>query len=381
MSELAHIAVSEPSIGQAEVDAVTAALRSAPFSSAGPYVSQFEETWAAYCDRQHGVSVTSGTTALELAVEALDLQPGDEVILPTFTIISCALAVMRAGATPVLVDSDPLTWCMDGAQVAARVTPRTRAIMPVHINGHPCDMDPLLDVADRHGIAIIEDAADAHGAEYLSRRGATPTWRRCGSFGTSSTFSFHANKLITTGEGGMILTDDETLATRLRSLRNLAVHADRRFYHTAIGHQYRMTNVQAALGVPQVGRMRELVQRKRWIGEAYREQLADLDMLELPTEEPWARNVYWMYGIVLRDNSKVDAMELSGRLATRGVETRPFFLGMHEQPALLEKGLFAGEHYPVSERLSQRGLCLPSGLGLTEIQLTRVCDALHEILR
>jgi perosamine synthetase len=242
-------------------------------------------------------------------------------------------------------------------------------------------MDPLLDLADKHGLAIVEDAAEAHGAEYLSRRSGTPTWRRCGSFGASSTFSFYANKLITTGEGGMILTDDEALAVRLRSMRSLAFRADRPFYHTELGHQYRMTNVQAALGVSQVRRVSELVKRKRWLGEAYREQLADLNMLELPTEEPWARNVYWMYGIVLRDDAKVDAKELAARLANRGVETRPFFLGMHEQPALQDCGLFQGEHYPVSERLSRRGLYLPSGLGLTEIQLSRVCDAVQEILR
>ncbi|MDB4891994.1 MAG: DegT/DnrJ/EryC1/StrS aminotransferase [Gemmatimonadetes bacterium] len=381
MGDLAHIAVSEPSIGQDDIDAVNDALRSGWISSSGPHLTQFETTWAAYCERAHGVAVTSGTTALELAVEALDLQPGDEVIIPAFTIISCALAVIRASATPVLVDADPITWCMDGAQVAARITPRTRAIMPVHIYGHPCEMDPLLELADTHGLAIVEDAAEAHGAEYLSRRSGTPTWRRCGSFGNSSVFSFYANKLVTTGEGGMIVTDDEALAARLRSLRNLAFRADRRFYHTEIGHQYRMTNVQAALGVSQVKRMSELVKRKRWIGEAYREGLADLNMIELPTEEPWARSVYWMYGIVLRDDAKVNAKELAERLATRGVETRPFFLGMHEQPALLDRGLFRGERYPVSERLAQRGLYLPSGLGLTEIQLSRVCDAVQEILR
>ncbi|MEO8334678.1 MAG: DegT/DnrJ/EryC1/StrS family aminotransferase [bacterium] len=381
MSDLTQIAVSEPSIGQDEIDAVNDALRSGWISSAGPYLAQFESTWAAYCQRSHGVAVTSGTTALELAVEVLDLQPGDEVIMPTFTIISCALAVIRAGATPVLVDADPLTWCMDGHQVAARITPRTRAIMPVHIYGHPCDMDPLLDLAERHDLAIVEDAAEAHGAEYQSHRSGAAVWRRCGSFGTSSTFSFYANKLISTGEGGMILTDDEALAARFRSLRNLAFRSDRRFHHTEIGHQYRMTNVQAALGVSQVRRMHDLLKRKHWIAEAYREGLADLNVIELPTEEPWARSSYWMYGIVLRDDAKVDAKGLADRLATRGVETRPFFLGMHEQPALLDRGLFTGDHHPVAERLSRRGLYLPSGLGLTEIQLARVCDAVQEMLQ
>jgi perosamine synthetase len=380
MSDLAHIPVGEPRIGTAEINAVVEALQSGWISAAGPHCAQFEEAWAAYCERAHGVAVTSGTTALELAVEALDLRPGDEVIMPTFSIISCALAVVRAGATPVLVDSDPMTWCMDGGQVAARLTSRTRAIMPVHIYGHPCDMDPLLDLAEKHGLAIVEDAAEAHGAEYLSRRSGSPTWRRCGSFGISSTFSFFANKLITTGEGGMILTDDATLAARLRSLRNLAFRSDRRFYHTELGHQYRFTNIQAALGVSQIARIDELLARKRWIGEAYRERLGDLNVLELHTEEPWARHIRWMYGIVLQHDAKVDATELAERLANRGVETRPFFLGMHEQPALLDRGLFHGEHYPVAERLSRRGLYLPSGLGLTEIQLERVCDAVREVL-
>ena len=378
--DVAHIRVSEPRIGDAEIGAVTDALRSGWISSAGPHLAAFERAWAAYCERGHGVAVSNGTTALELAIEALDLAPGDEVIIPTFTIISCALAVVRAGATPVLVDADPVTWCMDPAEVAARVGPRTRAIMPVHIYGHPCDMDPLLDLAERHGVSIVEDAAEAHGAEYHSQRGNAPAWRRCGSFGASSTFSFYANKLITTGEGGMIVTDDERLAERLRSLRNLGFRADRRFYHTELGHQYRLTNVQAALGVSQVKRIDELLSRKRWLGATYGERLRDVASLELPVEQPWAKHVYWMYGVVLRDDARMDAAELASRLATRGIETRPFFLGMHEQPALLDRHLFADERYPVAERLARRGLYLPSGLGLTDIQLERVCDAVKEIL-
>jgi perosamine synthetase len=205
-------------------------------------------------------------------------------------------------------------------------------------------------------------------------------WRRCGSFGRASVFSFYANKLITTGEGGMIVTDDDALADRLRSQRNLAFHSDRRFHHPSIGHQYRLTNMQAALGVSQVARVGELLQRKRWMGAAYTEHLQGLDMLHLPVEQPWARHVYWMYGVVLRNDAKFDASELAARLATRGVETRPFFLGMHEQPALLDRGLFRGEKYPVAERLARRGLYLPSGVHLTEIQLERVCDAVRGVL-
>ena len=378
--DVAHIPVSEPRITEADMASVNNAMRTGWISSAGPALTSFETAWAAYCERSHGIAVSSGTTALELAIEALDLKPGDEVIMPTFTIISCALAVIRAGATPVLVDADPVTWCMDAAQVAARVSPRTRAIMPVHIYGHACDMDPLLDVADAHGLDLIEDAAEAHGAEYLSRRGATPAWRRCGAFGTASVFSFYTNKIITTGEGGMIVTDDDRLADRLRSARNLAFGAEERFRHTAIAHQYRLTNLQAALAVPQIERITQTLVRKRWLGDAYAAGLANVQALQLPVQQAWARHVYWMYGVVLRDDAKMDARELASRLANRGVETRPFFLGMHEQPALRDRGLFADDHHPVAERIARRGLYLPSGLGLTEIQLERVCDAVREIL-
>lgn len=375
-----HIPVSEPRISAADIAAVTEALDSGWISSAGPFLDEFERSWSAYCGRAHGIAVSSGTTALELAIEALDLAPGDEVILPTFTIISCALAVVRAGATPVLVDADPDTWCLDATQVAERITSRTRAIMPVHIYGHPCDMDPLLDIADTHGLTIVEDAAEAHGAEYLSRRDGRSEWRRCGSFGAASVFSFYANKLITTGEGGMVVTDDDALAARLRSQRNLGFRSNRRFYHTELGHQYRLTNLQAALAVPQIARIEELLMRKRWIGAAYTERLREVASLQLPVEQPWARSTYWMYGVVLTGDTCIDALEFAARLAARGIETRPFFLGMHGQPALLERGLFAGERYPVADCLARRGLYLPSGLGLTEIQLERVCDVVKEIL-
>ena len=378
---LARIPVSEPRLAEDDIAAATDALRSGWISSSGRYIEEFETRWASYCGREHGIAVSSGTTALELAIEALDLHPGDEVIIPTFTIVSCVLAVLRAGATPVLVDADPRTWCLDVDQAAACVTSRTRAIMPVHIYGHPVDMDPLLALAEARGLAIVEDAAEAHGAEYLSRRGPVPEWRPAGSFGASSTFSFYANKLIATGEGGMILTDDAATAGRLRSARNLAFVPERRFLHRTLGHNYRLTNVQAALGVTQVARMPELLVRRRWLGAAYEERLRGVDCLELQATQEWARHSHWMFGIVVCDESPLDAVELAERLARRGIETRPFFLGMHEQPALRARGLFAAAKHPVAERLARRGLYLPSGVGLTEIQLERVCDAVRAELR
>ena len=360
---------------------MTQAVRSGWVSSAGEFIERFEEAWARYCGRRHGIAVANGTVALQAALACLDLEPGDEVIMPTFTIVSCALAAVYNGAVPVLVDADPRTWCMDVAQVEARITPRTRAIMPVHVYGHPVDLDPILRLAGARGIAVVEDAAEAQGAEYIADRDAArPEWRRCGGFGEMSCFSFYANKLVTTGEGGMIVTDDPRLAERARSLRNLCFGRGRRFLHEGLGFNFRLTNVQAALGLAQVERMDGIVARKREIGAAYRARLADLAGVQLPVEEPWARQVYWMNGLVLSEGSGMDASALATALAQRGVETRPFFLGMHEQPALLRRGLFAGASFPVAERLARQGLYLPSGLALTDDQLETVCRAVREVL-
>lgn len=375
------IPVSEPQLGPRELEYVTECVQSGWVSSAGRFIDAFEREWASYCGRAYGVAMSNGTVALQAAVIALGIGPGDEVILPTFTIISCAQAITYAGATPVVVDSDPATWGMDVAQVAAKITPRTRAIMPVHIYGHPIDMDPLLELAERHGLAIIEDAAEVHGAEYLRGHDtANPTWRRCGGFGVLSTFSFYANKLITTGEGGMVLTDDPALAERLRSLRNLCFLPSRRFYHDDLGFNFRMTNLQAALGLAQIERIDVIVARKRWIAAEYTRRLIGTPGIELPHEESWARSVYWVYGIVLDATTGLDAAEVVRRLKARGVETRPFFLGMHEQPVFHRMGLFQGERYPVAERLARQGLYVPSGIPITEAQIDEVCTALHEVL-
>jgi len=374
------IPVSEPFLGQSEIDNVLECVRSGWVSSSGSFLQRFEQQWADYCGRQFGVAVCNGTAALQLAVLALNLHPGDEIILPTFTIISCANAIVYSGATPVLVDSDPITWCMDVDQVRARITPKTKAIMPVHIYGHPVNMDPVLDIAEKNGLAIIEDAAEAHGAEYASKRSGATHWIRCGSFGEMSCFSFYANKLITTGEGGMILTDDASLAEKLRSLSNLCFQPARRFYHEAFGFNYRLTNLQAALGLSQVQRMEEIIQKKRMIAASYSERLKEIEGLQLPYEKSWARSVYWMYGIVLQDSIAMNAAEFADELRNRGIETRPFFLGMHEQPVLQSHGLFLGEKYPVAERLGRRGLYLPSGLGLKEEQINFVCDSIRDVL-
>ena len=366
------IPVNEPLLTEADFASVNDALRSGWISGAGPHIEAFEGRWAAYCGRKHGIAVANGSVALQLAVSLVDLQPGDEVILPAFTIISCIWPIVLAGATPVLVDSDPRTWTLDVDKVRQKLSARTRAIMPVHIYGNPADMQPLLNLANHWGLQVIEDAAEAHGADYRAQR--------IGSFGTASCFSFYANKLVTTGEGGMVLLDDDALAERARRIRNLGFGPGRRFLHNEIGFNFRLTNLQAALGLTQVERIDEIVARKRAMGKAYTQRLSEIEGLELQVEQPWSHSVYWMYGILVRESMGLDAAELAARLAERGIETRPFFLGMHEQPVLRERGLFQGESYPVAERLARQGLYLPSGLGLTESQIDRICDSVREAL-
>lgn len=365
------IPVNEPVIRAAERAYVQECLETGWVSSAGRFIDEFEQAWAGYCGMRHGVAVANGTVALELAVWALELPPGSEIIMPTFTIVSCALAATRNGCVPVLVDADSQTWCMDTSAIEERITERTRAIMPVHIYGHPVDMDAVREVARRHGLRVIEDAAEAHGATY---RGS-----RCGGLGDVSCFSFYANKIVTTGEGGMVLTDDDALAERLRSGRNLCFRDDRRFWHTEDGFNFRLTNLQAALGLGQVERIDELVARKRETGARYTTGLAGLP-LQLPVEREWAENVYWMYGVVVDEATGMTAADVAGRLAERGVQTRPFFIGMHEQPVFRERGLFTGERHPVAERLARQGLYLPSGLALTDDQQDAVIVAVREAL-
>lgn len=375
------IPVNEPLLTEKDCENVLECVRSGWISSAGKFVDRFEQEWARYCGVKHGIAVSNGTTALQVAVEAVQVGPGDEVIMPSFTIISCAMAVVKAGGLPVLVDCDEQTFCMRPEQVASRITPRTKAIMVVHMYGHPVDADPILELAARHGLVVIEDAAEVHGARYLSNRhGAAPRWRQCGSLGHVSTFSFFANKLITTGEGGMVLTDDEQLASRCRSLRNLCFRQDRRFLHDSLGYNFRLTNMQAAVGLDQIRRIESIVERKRAIAAQYTQRLKRFGQLRLPMERSWARSVFWVYGLVLGSDVSFDADALARKLKELQVETRPFFLGMHEQPVFLNGGLFGGERYPVTELIARRGLYLPSGLGLRSEQLEAVCVAVENAL-
>jgi perosamine synthetase len=292
--------------------------------------------------------------------------------MPTFTIISCASAVSRLGAKPVLVDCDPATWNMDVSCLEERITERTRAIMAVHIYGLPVDMDPLLEIAARHGLDVIEDAAEMIGQTYKGRP--------CGSLGRISTFSFYPNKHVTTGEGGMIVTDDDDLAERCRSLRNLTMKSQRRFVHDELGWNFRMTNMQAAVGLAQLERLDEFVPRKRRMFSRYSELLSDVAAIELPVAKTdFATNINWVFGVVIRDDVAFDADEAIRRLAEKKIGTRPFFWPMHEQPVYRAMGMFEGESYPHAERIARRGFYLPSGLGLTDEQMVRVSDAVREV--
>jgi perosamine synthetase len=367
------VPVNTPLLNGNEADYLAECMRTGWISSEGPFIKRFEIAMAKIAGRSHGVAVSNGSVALDIAVHALKLSPGDEVIIPTFTIISCAAAVVRAGLVPVVVDCDLATWNMTAEGVEAAITPRTRAIMLVHIYGLPVDLDPIMTIARQYDLRIIEDAAEMHGQTY---RGSP-----CGGFGDLSTFSFYPNKHVTTGEGGMILTDDEQLADRLQSLRNLCFQPQQRFVHEELGWNARMTNLQAALGVAQTERLGEMIEIKRRTGRLYDELLEDVDVIQRPVARTnYADNIYWVYGIVLKDDVAFDAKEAMRRLTEKGIGTRPFFWCMHEQPVLRRMGLFPNDSHPNAERIARRGFYLPSGLALTEDQIMRCARTLKDIL-
>jgi perosamine synthetase len=358
------IPVSDPKLDGNELRYVTQCVQSNWISSAGRFVREFEEAFAAAVGCRHGVACSNGTTALHLALAALGLGPGDEVIIPTFTMIATANAVRYTGAMPVLVDAERETWNLDPAGLAAKVTPRTRGIVLVHTYGHPADMGPILDLAERRGLWVVEDAAEAHGARYRDRP--------AGSLGRAASFSFYANKIITTGEGGMVTTNDPEVARLARRLRDHAFSDERHFWHKYLGFNYRMTNLQAAVGLAQTERLAELVEIHRVNAARYTARLAPVAGLTLPIERPWARNVYWMYGLLVEDAFGISRDVLRRRLARHGIETRTFFIPIHLQPIYYEA--FRGQRYPVAEELCRRGLYLPSGATLTEAEIDYVTE-------
>ncbi len=364
------VPVNEPNLVGNEKKYVNECLDTGWISSDGPFVAKFEHAFAQRVHRIHGIAVSNGSVALDVAVQALDIRQGDEIIMPTFTIISCAAAIVRAGAIPVLVDSDPDTWNMRVDQIEAKITKHTKAIMVVHLYGLPVDMDPVLALAKKYNLKIIEDAAQAAGLTY---KGAP-----CGSFGDISTFSFYANKQITTGEGGMVLTNDNTLAERCRSLRNLCFKPERRFVHDELGYNFRITNLQAAIGLAQTEKLSATVAKKKAIGAMYTQCLSNIDYLQLPLEKTeYAHNEYWIYGLVVKPSSPHSIDQITKKLTDNRIGTRPFFWPMHEQPVFKTMGLFIGERYPAAEYIARHGFYIPSGIALTEEQQQYVIEALQ----
>ena len=372
-TDMRGIPVNEPLLNGNEKKYLCECIDSGWISSEGPFVKEFEKKMSDTVGRKYGIAVSNGTAALEVSIQALGIKPGDEIIMPTLTIISCARAVTKVGAIPILVDSDLHTWNMDVNEIEKKITDRTKAIMIVHLYGLPVDVDRVLELARKYNLKIIEDAAEMHGQTYRDRP--------CGSFGNVSVFSFYPNKHITTGEGGMIVTDDEELAVRCRSLRNLCFNENRRYVHREIGHNYRFTNLQAAIGLAQLERLDEFVMRKRKMGRYYTEKLCNVKGLMLPIEKTdYADNIYWVYGLVLEKGVQMDNVTVQKFLAKRGIGTRTFFWCMHEQPVYQKAGMFLSETYPNAEYLARKGFYIPSGLALTEEQMNRVIEALVSLM-
>jgi len=364
------IPVCSPQFGENEVQYVAECVRSSWVSGISKYVEEFEEKFAKYCNCKYGIATNSGTTALHLALATLGIGRRDEVIIPTFTMIATANAVTYTGAKFVLVDAESETWNMDVSKLEEKVTNHTKAILPVHTYGHPAYMDTILDIAEKHGLYVVEDAAEAHGAEYKGRR--------TGSIGDMGCFSFYANKIITAGEGGMIVTNNEELAEKARWLRAHAYGGEgKHFYHEALGFGYRMSGLQAALGLAQLEHIDEFVSIRRKNAKLYNSLLSELgEKIKLPPEAPWAKNVYWMYSILIQDSFGISRDELIKKLELEGIETRTFFYPMHVQPIYAKQ--FKGQSFPVADELSRKGINLPSGNNLTADQITYICECIKK---
>ena len=358
------IPVFEPLIGEEEIEAVESALRKGEISGTfGDYIRDFEQGFSNYCDCEFGIAVSNGTTALHLAVAATDIGAGDEVLVSACTNIATALAVYHNGAVPVPVDSEEITWNLNLDLIDDLVTSRTKAIIPVHIYGHPVEMRKLLAIARKHNLMVIEDCAEAHGA--------TCDGRKTGSFGDMGCFSFYANKVITTGEGGMIVTNNAQMAEKLRLLRNLAFTTPR-FKHELAGYNFRMTGYQAAMGLAQLKKIEEIIAEKRRIANTYNQYLEGVEQLQLPVEMEWAKNVYWMYCVIVKKESGFERDNFADFLKENGVDSRTFFCPMDQQPFLQQQPGYRNVSCPVADNLWERGLYLPSSYNLTEDQISSI---------
>jgi perosamine synthetase len=367
------IPVCEPFLNGNELEYVKEAVSSTWISSGGKYIKEFEQKFPEYIGVNHGTLTTSGTTALHLALKAIGAGRDDEVIIPAFTMIACAFSVCHCGAKPVFVDCDRETWNINPDLIEEKITSKTKAIMPVHIYGHPCDMDPILKIAQKHNLLVIEDAAEAMGSVYKGRK--------CGSLGDIACFSFFANKMITCGEGGIVVTSNKTFYDNCRYFKNLCFPLDkpRVFLHEDIGFNYRLTNVHAAILLAQLENADAYIRLRREHAKLYNERLKDIKGITLPCEKEWAFNSYWMYSILIEDQFGLNRDQLGQALKDEGIDTRPFFIGMHKQKSLEKYGCDCSGNYPVTDEISQKGLYLPSGSGLKEEQIDYICDTIRKI--
>lgn len=367
------IPVCAPQLKGREMEYVTQALRAGAISgTAGHFLERFEREFAAYCGCSHGLATTNGTAALHLAVVAAGIGPGDEVLVSTLTNMATFFAVLYQGATAVPVDVEGDTGNMDPALLAGLLTPRTKAIVVVHLYGHPVDMDPVLEFAGRNHLHVIEDAAEAHGALYKGRK--------VGSLGHTACFSFYANKILTTGEGGMVTTNDPAAAERARSLRNLCYGKIQRFMHTEVGFNYRMTNLQAALGCAQLERIEDIIMGKRRVARLYSEHLAGVRHLRLPVEKTYAKSVYWMYHVVLEGALSGKRGTVMAMLQEQGIETRPSFTPYNLQQIFIRRGMTRPELCPVANGIAEGGFYLPSSPDLSEEEIRHVSCQLRGVL-
>ena len=361
------IPVYKPDLSGNELKYVTDCIESEWISSLGEYVGRFERDFASLCEVEHAISLANGTVALHLALLLFGIGPGDEVIVPSLTFVATANAVRYVGAEPVFVDLDPQTWTLDINKTEQKITSRTRAVIPVHLYGHPVDMDPLSEVANEHGLHIIEDAAEAHGAKYKDRV--------VGGLGDVGCFSFYGNKTITTGEGGMLTTNDDQLAEKARFLKDHGMDKERHYWHTEVGYNYRMTNLQAAVGLAQVERFDRIFARKRELAVMYHEKLIDCPGIELQPEAHWAKSSFWMNSIILTEDYPLSRDAMRESLLEQGIDTRPFFIPLHQLPPYLD----SNPDFPISDRLSERGLNIPSYPTLKDVEISRICGAIMEL--
>ena len=371
LQERKIIPISEPNIGEEEVNNVMEAVKSGWISSKGPFIHEFEEKFAKFIGTNYGVSTSNGTTALHLALTALGIGKGDNVIVPDFTFISPINAVLYNGGTPRLIDADRSSWNIDPSKIEEKIDNKTKAIIVVHVYGHPANMDPIMKIADEHDIFVIEDCAEAHGALYKERK--------VGTFGDISCFSFYANKIITTGEGGICLTNQQQVAEKMEMLRDHGMKPENRYWHEEVGYNYRMTNLQAAIGVAQINKIDKLVEKRRELASCYNKYLKDISKITVPPEEPWAKSVFWLYSILINDvENNVNRDYVSKRLLQEGFDNRRFFYPVHIMPPYREYAE-TGD-FPVSDMLSRMGMNLPSSMNVDEEIIRAISEMLRDIL-